>query len=46
MFCCAYQVCKDGHAETVRLDALISQHVVHQHQSAVFQPDLPAGRLL
>lgn len=46
MFCRAYQVSKVGHAETVRLDALIGQDVVHQHQSAVVQPDLPAVRLL
>lgn len=42
----AYHVSKEGHAEAIGLDALICQHVVHQHQFAVAEPDFPALSLL
>ncbi len=46
LFSCAYHVSKVGHAKAVGLDALIGHDVVHQHQSAVAEPDLPAVSLL
>lgn len=42
----AHHVCKRSHAQAVGLDALVGQHVVHQHQFAVAEPDLPAFGLL
>lgn len=45
-FSCAYHVSKFGHAKTVGLDAFIGHDVVHQHQSAVVEPDFPAAGLL
>lgn len=41
-----YHVSKVGHAQAVGLDALVGHHVVHQHQSAVVEPDLLAVSLL
>lgn len=43
---CSYHVSKVGHAKTVGLDACVGQNVVHQHHSAVVEPDLPAVSLL
>lgn len=43
---CAYHVCKLSHAQTIGLDALVGQDVVHQHQFAVVEPDLHALGLL
>lgn len=42
LFSGTYHVSKFSHAQAVRLDALISQDVVHQHQPAVVEPDLLA----
>lgn len=42
----SYHVCKLSHAQTVGLDALVGQDVVHQHQLAVVEPDLHALGLL
>lgn len=42
----AHHVCKLVHAQAVGLDALVGQDVVHQHQLAVADPDLPAFGLL
>lgn len=42
----AYHVCKLSHAQTVGLDALVGQDVVHQHQFTVVEPDLHALGLL
>lgn len=41
-----YQITKEVHAKAVGLDALVSHHVVHQHQLAVLEPDISAVSLL
>lgn len=42
----AHHVCELSHAQAVGPDALVGQDVVHQHQFAVAEPDLPAFGLL
>lgn len=46
LFSCAYHVCEVVHAQAVGLDALIGHDVVHEHQSAVGEPDFLALSLL
>lgn len=41
-----HHVCKLSHAQAEGLDALVGHDVVHQHQFAVAEPDLPALGLL